>query len=268
MADGVDKLSLIIARKRIEVARRRRFAGLYAQEAAKALELASPANLAQLLRRRPSEPPRVIAEIKLRSPSAGQIRARVPGEIVRIARGYAAGGASAISVLCDGPGFGGSVLDLRRVARTVTVPVLYKEFVLEPVQIDLARAAGASFVLLLVRVLDDGTLQALIDAVRARGLEPVVEAADDEELSRALRTTATIIGINARDLRSFAVDAEQAYGLVDRIAEDRIAVFMSGVRSAVDFARVSQTRADAVLIGEGLMRSEDPGALLATWLRR
>jgi indole-3-glycerol phosphate synthase len=130
----------------------------------------------------------------------------------------------------------------------------------------MARALGASFVLLLVRVLDDAELRSLIRVVRARGLEPVVEAADGEELDRALRTEATVIGINARDLRSFSVDAGQARALVDRIPEDRIAVFMSGVRSAEDFARVAQSRADAVLIGEGLMRAQDPGAALRSLL--
>ncbi len=294
MADAVDKLGLIMARKRLEVARRQRWAAFYAQEAtlrsadrARSVSPAIPSRnesappgrapdqlaanrpneLAEALRRQPGAALRVIAEIKLRSPSAGQIRPRVAGEIPRIAQGYAAAGAAAVSVLCDGPGFGGSVLDLRRVARAITTPVLYKEFVIDPLQIDLARAAGASFVLLLARALDDASLQPLIAAVRARGLEPVVEAADGEELARALLTTARIIGVNARDLRSFSVDAEHASELVNRIPADRVAVFMSGVRSAADLARVEQTRADAVLIGEGLMRSHDPGQQLANWLR-
>ena len=110
-------------------------------------------------------------------------------------------------------------------------------------------------------------LEGLIDAARARGLEPVVEAADAEELARALRTSARIVGINARDLRSFSVDADHAAELVNRIPPDRVAVFMSGVRSESDFARVAQTRADAVLIGEGLIRADQPGAQLAAWLR-
>ncbi len=263
---ATDQLGLIMKRKRVEVARRQRFAQFYARCAAAAKAVPAPEELARALRRPAGVQPRVIAEIKLRSPSAGEIRARKGGEIPGIARGYAAAGAAAVSVLCDGPGFGGSALDLRRVARCIPNPVLFKEFVIDPLQIDLARAVGASYVLLLVRVLDDHTLQHLIDSVRARGLEPVVEAADAQELSRALLTTATVIGINARDLRSFSVDANHASALVNRIPSDRVAVFMSGVRSADDFARVAQTRADAVLIGEGLMRSQDPGAQLAAWL--
>jgi indole-3-glycerol phosphate synthase len=209
----------------------------------------------------------VIAEIKLRSPSAGQIRERVQGEHTRLARALEGAGASALSVLCDGPGFGGSPLDLRRAARVAQVPVLFKEFVIDPVQVDLARALGATYVLLLVRVLDDRELARLIEEVRARGLEPIVEAADDRELDRAIASKATILGVNARDLRSFDVDPRRAGALVDRIPPERVAVFMSGVRTRDDFARVADTRADAVLIGEGLMRAEDPGAQLHALLR-
>ncbi len=265
MADRVDHLALIVARKRLEVARRRRRSALYATCAEQA-SAARPPGLALVLRRPAGARPHVIAEIKLRSPSAGQIRARVPGEIVKLAESYAAGGATAVSVLCDGPGFGGSVLDLRRVAQKLTLPILFKEFVLDSVQLDLAKAAGASLVLLLVRLLDDAQLQRMIDETRRRGLEPVVEAADAEELARALRTTALIVGVNARDLRSFAVDSGHAAELLNRIPSDRIAVFMSGVRSREDFARVAATRADAVLVGEGLMRACDPGAELRAWL--
>src|SRR5690606_12996183 len=137
--------------------------------------------------------PRVIAEVKFRSPSAGEIRRWRPGDGTAIARGYVAAGASAISVLCDRAGFGGSVLELRRVARAVSVPLLFKEFVLDPIQIELARAAGASMVLLLVRALDDDTLRSLVDRCRARGLEPLVEAANESEVERALRTAARVI---------------------------------------------------------------------------
>ena len=261
----VDHLARIVERKRLEVARRVRRAGRFVGFAEAAAlprgELLAP------LRRAAGEPPRVIAEIKLRSPSAGAIRARVAGELAELAAGYQRGGAAAISVLCDGPGFGGCPLDVRRVSARVQRPVLFKEFVLDPVQVDCARAVGASYVLLLVRVLSDAALRDLIREVRARGLEPVVEAADAEELRRALASEATIVGVNARDLRSFTVDAGHASALVESIPSDRIAVFMSGVRSREDFARVAATRADAVLIGEGLMRDRDPGAKLAELLR-
>jgi indole-3-glycerol phosphate synthase len=263
MAEPTDHLAQILARKRVEAQRRARFAAVYAELAERAPLPVSPL---AALRRRAAEPPRVVAEIKLRSPSAGQIRPRAPGAVPRIAAAYQQAGAAAISVLCDGPGFGGTPLDLARAAARVRVPLLFKEFVLHPVQIDLARAAGASLVLLLACALDDASLRGLIDAARGRGLEPVVEAADAQELSRALATSATIVGINARDLRSFSVDPTRAAALVDRIPADRIAVFMSGIRSAQDFVRVSDGRADAALIGEGLMRAPDPGAALAALL--
>ncbi|HEX5656380.1 MAG TPA: indole-3-glycerol-phosphate synthase [Polyangiales bacterium] len=252
-------------RKHGEVARRVRRAETF-------VRLASESPLPRVgaieaLRRPAGAPPRVIAEIKLRSPSAGEIRARTVGELPEIARGYARGGAAAVSVLADGPGFGGCPLDVRRVVKASAAPVLFKEFVIDSVQVDCARALGATYVLLLVRVLNDRELAKLIYEVRARGMEPVVEAADGEELTRALASEAAIVGVNARDLRSFDVDPGKAGALVDRIPASRIAVFMSGVRSAEDFQRVARTRADAVLIGEGLMRSADPGARLAELLR-
>jgi indole-3-glycerol phosphate synthase len=260
----VDHLARIIERKRLEVARRVRRSAFYVNCAERA---PLPRNDGVAALRRGAARPSVIAELKLRSPSAGQIRPRVQGELARLAEGLEGAGASALSVLCDGPGFGGSPLDLRRAARAVQVPVLFKEFVLDPVQVDLARAAGATYVLLLVRVLEDRALARLIEEVRARGLEPIVEAADERELERALAGKATIVGVNARDLRSFDVDPRRAGELVDRIPSDRVAVFMSGVRTRDDFARVADTRADAVLIGEGLMRAEDPGAQLRALLR-
>lgn len=216
--------------------------------------------------RRSGSLPAIIGEVKFRSPSAGAIRPRRPGDAERIAQSYVRGGAAAVSVLADGPGFGGSVLDVRRVARAVDVPVLFKEFVLDPVQARFARVCGASLVLLLVRALSDARLNELVAAVRAEGMEPVVEAADEPELERALQTDAIVVGVNARDLKSFRLDMETAGRCIASIPSDRVAVFMSGVRSREDLVRVADTRADAVLVGEGLMRSEDPERLLRRWL--
>jgi indole-3-glycerol phosphate synthase len=214
----------------------------------------------------PGGVPKVIAEIKRRSPSAGEIRTREVGDIARIARGYAAGGASAVSVLCDGPGFGGSVLDLRRATQAIDVPVLFKEFVLDKLQIALARVAGAHMVLLLVRALPPDELNALVAEAHASGLAPVVEAADERELQIALGTEATIVGVNARDLRTFKVDPAYARRVLDVIPSERIAVLMSGITSAEQLAELASSRADAVLVGEGLMRAADPGARLRSWL--
>jgi indole-3-glycerol phosphate synthase len=145
--------------------------------------------------------------------------------------------------------------------------VLYKGFVLDSVQVDLAYDVGASLVLLLVRALGDAELRALIEQIRALGMEPVVEAASAAEVERAVLAGSTIVGVNARNLSTFQVDMDAARDCVTRIPRDCVAVFMSGVRTADDFREVAQSRADAVLIGEGLMRSADPGARLAELLR-
>ncbi len=264
-----DYLAEIVARKRRELARRRRRAPLVA--AALAAVPHDPdrgARAVRALRRPAGELPRVIAEVKLRSPSAGVIRPWAPGEVVSVARAYARGGAAAVSVLADGPGFGGSPLDVRRVSQAVDVPVLFKEFVLDPVQVEIARAVGASLVLLLVRALGDGELRALVAAVREAGMEPVVEAADAGELDRALDTGATVVGVNARDLRTFRVDVKAAGRALSRVPADRVAVFMSGVHDRAGFRRVAEGLADAVLVGEGLMRAPDPEEKLREMLGR
>ena len=246
-----DYLAAILARKRRENARRRRHAAVM-----RPLERRPGPPRAErairALRRASGDPPSVIAEVKFRSPSAGQIRPWSAGEGVRVAEAYQRGGASVISVLADGPAFGGSPLLVRRVARAVRVPVLYKGFVLDPLQIDLAFDVGASLVLLLVRAL---------------GMEPVVEAANADEVDLAVALGSTIVGVNARDLSTFGVDMDAARAYATRIPSANVAVFMSGVRTGEDFRAVAQGRADAVLIGEELMRSEDPGARLAELLR-
>ncbi len=263
--DMTEYLSAILVRKRRENARRRRHLASR-PEKARIPDERRGARAIEALRRAPGGAPAVMAEVKFRSPSAGQLRPKVPGEGLRVAQSYEDGGASVVSVLADGPGFGGSPLLVRRVAAGVGVPVLYKGFVLDPIQVDLAFDVGASLVLLLVRALEDRELASLIARTRTLGMEPVVEAANADEVDRAVAVGAKVIGVNARDLTSFEVDKEAARACVERIPEDSIAVFMSGVRTVEDFRTVAQTRADAVLIGEELMRAEDPGARLAELL--
>ena len=261
-----DYLSEILSRKRRENARRRRHVsamGLLERSP----EPARSERAFGALRRASGKPPSVIAEVKFRSPSAGQIRPWSPGEGVRVALGYERGGASVVSVLADGPGFGGSPLLVRRVAGAVRVPVLYKGFVLDQVQVELAFDVGASLVLLLVRALTDRNLRALIERTRSLGMEPLVEAANVGEVERAVAAGSRIIGVNARDLSTFVVDIDAARDCLTRIPSDCVAVFMSGVRTADDFRGVAQGRADAILIGEELMRADDPGGRLAALLR-
>lgn len=264
---GRDFLGEILARKKLEVERRRR----HAERVERLLEPLAfdaerGARAVSALRRPTGARPRVIAEVKFASPSAGEIRARAPGEVARIARAYAGHGAAAVSVLADGPGFRGCPLDVRRATAAIAAPVLFKEFVLDESQVRLARLVGASMVLLLVRALERDALHRLCGVVRENGMEPVVEAADAAELDVAIASPATIVGVNARDLRTFRVDPEAAAAAMERIPSGRIAVFMSGIRDRADLARVAATRADAVLVGEGLMRSGDPGAKLAELL--
>ncbi len=262
-----DLLAPIVARKTREVERRiAHRARLVRALDAMPVDAERGARAVAALARPAGAPPRVIAEVKFRSPSAGVIRQARPGEGVRVAEAYVASGAAAVSVLADGPGFGGSALAVRRVARAVRAPVLFKEFVLDEVQVDVARAMGASMVLLLVRILPRPRLFALVDAVRSRGMEPVVEAADARELEVAVATDARIVGVNARDLRSFRVDTAGAARCLEGVPTGRVAVFMSGIRTNDDLRAIAGTRADAVLVGEGLMRHEAPGERLRALL--
>ena len=257
-----DFLKPIVERTRAENLRRHRHASLR-RVPVRSPEPGRGVAALRALRRTAGTPPRVMAELKFRSPSAGEIAKWAPGEGVRIARAYEQAGASVVSVLADGPGFGGSPLQVRRVASAVSVPVLFKGFVLDPVQVELAFDVGASLVLLLVRVLEEVELRELVLRIEQLGMEPVVEAADRDEVKRAVDTGAAIVGVNARNLRTFQVDMDAAARCMEEIPSDRVAVFMSGVRSPADFHNVARGRADAVLIGEGLMRSQDPAKQLA-----
>ena len=199
----------------------------------------------------------LIAEIKRSSPSAGRIAA--PDEdIVARARAYEAGGATAISVLCEPHWFGGSVADLRAVRAAVAVPVLAKDFVVDEIQLSLVRAAGADLVLLLAVLHTARRLTRLVDAALAIGLEPLVEVHEAGELDRALATRARLIGVNNRDLRTLDVDVDRAGRLRPAIPDDRLVVAESGVREPATVARWRAQGFDAALVGEALVRAGDP----------
>jgi tryptophan synthase beta chain len=207
----------------------------------------------------------VIAEIKRSSPSAGAI-AGEGEDIVARARAYEAGGAAAISVLCEPHWFGGSVDDLRAVRAAVSIPVLAKEFVVEPIQLPHLRAAGADAVLLLAVLHPAKRLAALVDRALAIGLEPLVEAHDERELERALATNARLIGLNNRDLRTLDVDTERAVRLRALVPDDRVVVAESGVRDAAIVAGWRAVGFDAALVGEALVRAADPAAAVRSFV--
>jgi indole-3-glycerol phosphate synthase len=220
-------------------------------------EAPDPPSFAAALRR---EAVAVIAEVKRQSPSAGVIRGDLdPAER---AASYAAAGAAAISVLTDGPFFGGSVADLRAAKERVRVPVLRKDFILDELQVVEARAVGAAAVLLIVRALGQERLDSLLRCVSALGLDALVEVHTEDELARALDAGAAIIGVNSRDLDTFRIDIPAAWRLLARVPRGRIVVAESGMKSVDDVELAAEAGADAVLIGTALSRAEAPEALL------
>jgi indole-3-glycerol phosphate synthase len=202
----------------------------------------------------------VIAEVKRRSPSAGEIRGGASA--VEVAASYEGAGAAAISVLTDGEYFGGSLADLEACRAAVTAPLLRKDFVLDAVQVHEARAAGASAVLLIVRILSDGELRDLSGVAADAGLDVLVEVHDEAELERAAAADARIIGVNNRDLATFRTDLEVTERLAPQVPAGALLVAESGLRNAADVARVAAAGAGAVLVGETLMRAPDPAAVL------
>jgi indole-3-glycerol phosphate synthase len=201
----------------------------------------------------------LIGEVKRASPSQGAIRPDL--DPAYQASQYARGGAAAISVLTNGPHFGGSPADLRAVAERVNVPVLRKDFILDEVQILEARGLGASAVLLIVRVLAPARLKALMTYTREVGLESLVETHNAGELATALEAGSGVIGINSRDLDTLALDVPAAWELLSRVPPGVVAVAESGMSDEADVRRAAAAGADAVLIGTALSAAEDPGAL-------
>jgi len=200
----------------------------------------------------------LIAEVKRASPSAGEIAA--DADPVRQAIAYDRGGASVISVLTEPRYFGGSLDDLRAVRAAVQHPVLRKDFLVHPDQVLEARAAGADTVLLMASCLPDEQLAWMLGVARGLGMEPLVETHSDEDLERALATDAEVVGVNARDLESLEVDVPAALGRLSRIGAGRVAVLESGIRDRDDVLAAMRAGASAILVGESLMRADDPGA--------
>jgi indole-3-glycerol phosphate synthase len=198
----------------------------------------------------------VVAEIKRRSPSQGAIRPDL--DPVAHGRAYARGGAVAISVLTDEAHFGGSLDDLAQVATAVALPVLRKDFIIDETQILEARAAGASAILLIVRILTPDRLNALAAAAAGQGLGTLVEVHTAAELETALAAGPTAVGVNARDLSTFTVDLRGAEAIVARVPAEIPVVAESGIEGRGDVERLAAAGADFVLVGTSLARRSDP----------
>ncbi len=262
MSDTPDILKRILARKAEEIAER-----------------ASAVPLAEMRQRaegHPSAPrgfvaalnssiaagrPAVIAEVKKASPSKGVIREQfVPAEI---AASYASAGASCLSVLTDVDFFQGADQYLLEARAACPLPVLRKEFIIEPYQVFEARALGADCILLIVAALAQGQMVELYQTARALGMDVLVEVHDGAELERALALDLAMVGINNRDLRSFAVSLDTTLGLLPRVPSDCLVVTESGILSRDDVALMRHNGVSAFLVGEAFMRAPDPGTALA-----
>ncbi len=254
---NADVLDRIVRTKRREIRALRSLRGELERAARSA---PAPLDFRSALRR-PSGDVAIVAEVKRRSPGAGAIRERLePGGL---ARAYARSGAAAVSVLTDRDYFGGSLDDLRRVRAQGGRPVLRKDFLVDPVQLPEARAAGADAVLLIVRILEDPLLKELLSGARKLGMAALVEVHDARELERALSAGADAIGINNRDLATFRSNLAVTLELIRHVPDDVATVSESGLATREDLAAVGAAGADAVLMGEALLRSPRPGDAVA-----
>jgi indole-3-glycerol phosphate synthase len=255
-----DILQRIVAVKRDEVAHARRRCGLAELQAQAAA--ASPARgfAAALRARVEAGHPAVIAEVKKASPSKGVLREHfVPADI---ARSYESGGAACLSVLTDERFFQGCAAYLQQARESCSLPVLRKDFLIDPYQVVEARAMGADCVLLIAACLDDGLMSELEACATEQGLDVLVEVHDGEELERALRLRTPLIGVNNRNLRTFEVSLDTTIGLLPRIPGDRLLVTESGILARADVQRMRSADVHAFLVGEAFMRAPDPGQAL------
>jgi indole-3-glycerol phosphate synthase len=203
--------------------------------------------------------PAVVAEVKRSSPSAGRIADADPAAL---ARSYEGAGAAAVSVLTEAEHFDGAIADLRAVHLAVGIPVLRKDFLVHPSQVIESRVEGADAVLLIAAALPGAELKAMLAAAGDLGLGALVEAHSEEDLDAALGAGAEVVGVNARDLETLEVDLERALGLLGRVPADRVAVLESGLSTREQVEAAVAAGARAVLVGEALMRAEDPGTKL------
>ena len=261
MTDTPDILKKIVARKHEEIAERS--ARVPQAKLAERLSAADARRgfVAALQAKIDAGLPAVIAEIKKASPSKGVLREDFrPAEI---ARSYARGGAACLSVLTDIDFFQGSDAYLQQARAACSLPVIRKDFIVDPYQVVEARVIGADCILLIAACLDDAQLHGLNDLAHELGMDVLIEVHDGEELARALATQNRLIGINNRNLRTFEVDLGTTLELLDRIPADRLVVTESGILAPSDVQLMRAHEVHAFLVGEAFMRADDPGARLA-----
>ena len=258
---STDILSRILARKAEEVAARQARLPI-AELAARCRDLPDTRGFAAAMESSiEAGRPAVIAEVKQASPSQGIIRAGF--DPAAIARSYEAGGATCLSVLTDADFFHGHEDYLALARGACALPVLRKDFTIDPWQVHEARLIGADAILLIVAALDDDALLELALLAAELDLDVLVEAHDGDELERALALPVPLIGVNNRDLRTFEVSLDTSIGLRARVDDGRVFVTESGIATAADVARLRAAGIDAFLVGERFMRAADPGAALA-----
>jgi indole-3-glycerol phosphate synthase len=251
-------LARIVEQTRETLERRRREVPPAALEAQARAVQAQPGRLRAALAR-----PGIgaIAEFKRRSPSAGELRAGA--DVRTIARAYERAGAAAMSVLTEEHNFNGSLDDLRAARAACSLPILRKDFIVDPYQLHEARAAGADAVLLIVAVLEDDELASLHERALAIGLDTLVEVHDAGELARAAAIGPQIVGVNNRDLRDLSVDTRRTAELLAQMPQDVLVVSESGIATREQVQELEHQGVDAVLVGEAPMRAPDPGEALA-----
>ena len=261
MSDTPDILKRILARKLEEIDERIRTISME-ELGQRATEADAPRGFIEHLQGKlQAGQAAVIAEIKKASPSRGVLREDFdPGQI---AMSYEKGGAACLSVLTDIDFFKGADAYLTQARAACSLPVLRKDFIVDPYQVYEARALGADCVLLIVAALSDSMLLELLQLTRHLGMDALVEVHNAEELERALAIPATLLGINNRDLRSFETSLEVTLGFLDQIPDDRIVVTESGIHTVEDVALMRSRGVNVFLVGEAFMKAPEPGEKLA-----
>ena len=256
-----DILEKILRRKREEIAERSNTVSI--EELKMQAAKADPVRgfIASIEQRIVDNKAAVIAEIKKASPSKGVLRENF--DPAAIASSYDKHGAACISVLTDKDFFQGGEDYLQQARAACSIPVIRKDFIIDPYQVYEARAINADCILLIVAALDDAALQELLDLAHALGMDVLMEVHDEEELERALRTGARLIGINNRNLRTFDTSLSTTIDMLDKIPEDHIVVTESGIHTPDDVKLMRDNNVHAFLVGEAFMKAEEPGSKLA-----